>query len=878
MFGKRRSRNSVAYTGVGYLASTHHPDNGAMAAALTIGKKLPPAQNNAIHQKPPAIGSLGSLLKRSPSLQSNSIRSTSTPNHYRRGSTSSDRHSFTPRVEYSVDDSFTDSQIEEMGRDADAHYSNRAQLRDLKLSHLPPQQQVKMVKKYVPTPNGIQVVEVPETSMKQAIARSNSMRSGLSLNRAGLLSSRNNLLSRIPKSPSRSGSLTAQNTGQKRVTWKRSTLAASKIDESAELEPSEQSKAAAELQRQIDEERQLAAKLESQRKEYEQLKQLRLQNEKHRAELERLREEEESYSRLPSRQTSPHPVESVPTSISTTLDAPHPVKPQAPTLNDLPDDTPQPQANDDAPQAQSTDDEEVPIEPVPFAVDEFEQKKAGKNPEKLPTSIGDQEEDVTSTYSLDDASVTHAVTVTAAEIDTDDVIQNYAALGAAGGSEEDEFGIVEVPNETESPTLAQQVKSRLNGNGKDSIALPNDVDSISESTTPKFDPTPEIIQDEPQVDTLAHPPNAAGLASSIKSGSSSDSRPIKSAMKNSRSTYALNNNSNSNANVSPAQQAYLSLTTAENTRLNSKLSSGQLNENDSLSPQHHAHPGPPRSPVHAQKLSATTLRKTQHPPQHQQHHQQQQQQQGGLSDRSLRPRTTSDASYNRQSTGGGMSSRTFKSSQPQGLPPHPYNGPNYHSPAKAKAAELFAKANNRPASTAHPLKRESSFNKGSEEGKAENNTAHQPPQRNGKHRFTLRHDAGQQGAQQGGLTAAAATTAHANIQQQAQQQAQQIVQLEQQQKQQQQPPQQQQPAARSHEQRGGGFKGFRSRIADSDEEDNVKPAQGGGFRSRFRDLEEQAPVQEGPITTLREPKVDPALEEKKPKKKKKFLKKLFGKN
>lgn len=847
MFNRRRTRNLVAYTGVGYLALGHQPDNGAMAAALTIGKKQPSAGNGP--QKPPAIGSLGLLLKRLPSLQSNSIRSTSTPKHGRSGSVSSDRHSFTPRMEYSVDDSFTDSQIEEMGRDADAHYSNRAQLQDLKLSHLPPEPVVKMVKKYVPTPNGIKVVEVPETSMKQAIARSNSMRLGLSLNRAGSMTSRTNSLSRAPRTPSL--------TNQKRVTSKRSTLADSRIDEGSELDTSEQRRAAAELQRQIDEERQLAAKLEAQRKEYEHLKKLREQNEKNRAELERLREEEESYSRQTSRQTSPRPEESIPTSIANSLDAPQPVKPQAPTLNALPD---------DAPQGQSTDDEDVPIEPVPFAVDEFEQKKIGKDPAKLPATVSDNE-DVTSTYSLDDSSVTHAVT--ADDVDEDDVIQNYAVLTAPNiKGQEDEFGIVEVPNESNSPTLAQQVKSRLNSNsngtsanGKDSLVLPGSSSaSVSESTTPKFDPKPEIINDEVQPEYLAQPAVPAGLASSIKSGSSNDSRPIKSAMKNSRSTYGLNNNSN--ANVSPAQQAYLSLTTAENTRLNSKLSSGQLIDSDSLSAQN-SHPGPPRSPVNPQKFAAATLRKSQNP-------QPQQQQQGGLADRSLRPRTTSDAS-NRQSIGGGMSSRTFKTNQPQGLPPHPYNGPNYQSPAKAKAAELFAKANNRPASTAHPLKRESSFNKGSEGTKPESSTPHQPPQRNGKHRFTLRPEGGhQQAAQQGELTSAAATTAHTNIQQQAQQQAQQIV-------------QQQQQQQHKDQRGGGGFKGFRSRLADSDDEDNVRPpSSDGGFRSRFRDLEDHShggsQAQQATFTTLREQKAEPVPEEKKPKKKKKFLKKLFGRN
>lgn len=867
MFNRRRTRNLVAYTGVGYLANRHQPDNIATAAALTIGQKLPPGT-----QKPPAIGSLGLLLKRLPSLQSNSIRSTSTPNHARTGSVNSDRHSFS-KVDYSVDDSFTDSQIEEMGRDADAHYSNRAQLRDLKLTHSPPQPAVKMVKKYVPTPHGIKVVEVPETTMKQAIARSNSMRLGLALgkngslsSRTGSMSSRTSSLSRAP----RTGSLTNQTnqTNQKRVTSKRSTLADFKIEEGSELDTSNQ-RQAVELQHQIEDERQVAAKLAAQREEYEKLKQLRAQNEKHRAELERLREEEESFSRQTSRQTSPRPEESVPTSIANSFDAPQPVKPQAPTLNALPD---------DAPQALSTDDEEVPIEPVPFAVDEFEQKNLGKDPTKLPATVDEPEpEEVTSTYSLDDTSVIHAVT--AEEIDENDVIQNYA-----GDPQEDEFGIVEVPDEDNSPSLAQQVKSTLGSNnvnevnGKESILLPGSSNaSVSESTTPKFVPHPEVINDDPYVDHLAQPA-APGIASSIKSGSSNDSRPIKSAMKNSRSTYGLNNNTH----VSPAQQAYLSLTTAENTRLNSKLSSSQLVDSESISAQH-IHPGPSRSPVNSQKFAATTLRKNQVPPPQPPH--------AGLADRSLRPRAPSDAS-NRQSLGG-MSGRTFKSNLPLAIPPHPYADPHYQSPAKAKAAELFARANHRPASTAQPLKRESSFNKGSEGARAETSTPHHPPLRNGQHRFTLRPDAGV--GQQETFTSAAASNAHTNIQQQAQQQAQQQLQQQSQQQVQQQAQQAQQQAQQLAQQQqqkqqrrgSGGFKIFKSRFVDSDEEDNVPLASsGGGFRSRFRDLEDHGQnggqnlgqVQSPAYATLRQPKADPVADEAKPKRKKKFLKKLFGRN
>ena len=41
----------------------------------------------------------------------------------------------------------------------------------------PQQQPVKMVKKYIPTPNGIKIVEVPESNLAQEISRNNSIRS-----------------------------------------------------------------------------------------------------------------------------------------------------------------------------------------------------------------------------------------------------------------------------------------------------------------------------------------------------------------------------------------------------------------------------------------------------------------------------------------------------------------------------------------------------------------------------------------------------------------------------------------------------------------------------------------------------------------------------
>lgn len=930
MFRKRTTRNSTAYTGVSSMDNYgQKPSTNAKAAALSIGENLrkndpatygtsprgsyqPPRQGQ-FYQSPSQQSSQGSLLKRSPSLQNSSVRATSTPKDSRQGSRSGSllRSSFQgppPSVNnqgiYDIDDSFTNSTFEEIGHETDAAYSNHAQLKDLHLSHSPqlspqPRQQVKMVKKYIPGPNGVQVVEVPETSMEKAIARSNSMRTGLAIGSLqnkrtssrpssrtnSLTNSRSNSLSRgPPRSTSRTSSLNA------RSPWPRqsqpdTSLSSYRIEENVELEKDENWNQ--DLLKELEKERQLALDLEAKRKEYERLKELRLQNEKRMAELKKLEQEESSHSA-----DTLSPSSAVNASDS---------KPDDPVVS-----PPPPALSQSSPikgSGEETSDEEVPVRPVPFAVDEFEQRKLSSGEKDFPTY---QNQNTTSNLELaststanasyDDISISRAVTA-------NDVLNTYAAIDTSEIPEEPEdndFGIVEVPHNedddedrTTGPShFVQTVKPALEARSQENLE-DNGLDAASDG--PKFDPVPEIIlEDVGPADSLTPPP---GANVSIKSGSSSDSRPKKSAMKNSKSNYSLNNNNinnnnnnNHNAGQSPAQQAYLSLTTAENTRLNSKLSSGQLVDQNGNIQYQEVRQGPPRSPVNQQRLSMNGPRKQ---PSIQQH--------GGLAERTLRPRPPPEVSPVRQHES--MSNRTFHShpkaqqpqhgqyAQPQPIPQHPMNQPNYQSPSKLKAAELYAKANSRPQSMQN-LQRKSSYSKGS--GDAGTQDEQTPP----RQRFSLRPQSPPSGAGPNGAPNSNAIGGAHNVGGP--------------------PPNGMNggaspsqnnavgssrtlrngalhvPPAPSHQQqRSGGLQGFKSRFADSDDEDNGGGFSSGGFKSRFSESADNLPAgvggsapaasgsgAAGPSNgqnpyTLRDQEVEPVGE--KPKKKK-FLKKLFGRS
>lgn len=790
---RRKTRNSTAYTGVGHAApNAQQPNNNAMAAALTIGQTLKltqPAVYNRLGllQKPPPRTNLG-LLKRSPSLQ-HSFRATSTANTSRAGSNVSKQAApVKPAapVEYHVDDSFNDSLIEQMGHEADAHYSNELRVRDLKLLHQPPAP--KMVKKYIPTPNGIKVIEVPEATMKQEIARLNSMR--LNSIRLGLTAGRTGLLGRAPP---RSLSLTSANHARRVPSQRLSSLVTSpKIDESAEFD---------DVQQQIEHERQLARDLEKKRKEYEQLKALRAENERKMRELAAL--EEESARLLPVLENG-----------NSTL------------TQTVPGSLPVPDPLPDADSAVESE-EDVPIAPVPFLVDEMDEKKLKVDGLDSHEQVKRLDDVQSSDYSLDVPSFTSPPP--RGDFPSE-AVQKFGEVDetvhATAGS--DEYGIEEVPqDEFDTPNLAQQLRPVFD-------PVPAEIQG---SSSPLFDPVPEIIGEQSDYAQLSEPlgeDNSAlsppeNVASSIRSMSSADSKskPIKSAMKNSKSFYA----SSAASQESPAHQAYLSLTTAENTRLNSKLSSTQLVDGNgrAVSPEP-PRPAPPKSPNTQQKRMSQSLRKQPSAPV-----------QGTLAGRSLR--ASSDAS---QTRAPGMSSRTFKV-QPAPIAPHPALQPNYQSPSKLKAAELYAKANSRPNSVFHP-QRKSSFSKDGEHGKPEETQPQRGPR-------TMRP----QSYAPKSSTAASPSK----------------------------------PAA--HQPQSGGFGGFKSRLADSDDEDSHAPSHSAagngfaGFRSRFNDSDDNLPSSSAPeahlalvkdtqIHSLRDNKKDKkAAKEEKPKKKK-FLKKLFGRS
>lgn len=706
-------------------------------------------------------------------------------------------------MEYSVDDSFNDSFVEQLGREADAHYSNRATMEDVKLQHKPaPKPAVRMVKKYIPTPNGIKVVEVPEAAMKQEIARSNSIRSGMAIGRSLLLQ-------RIPRSPltNRSVSLsstprTANRSGRPGGSRLLSLVNPVPITENAEEEAragileeaKERQRERDKIEAQIEEEKRLAQELEEKRLHYEELKKLRQSNEKKMMELKRLEEEE-----VVSRSVSVDSDANVRSTASPPLIYPEATYESVPqpkigsALNDF---------------HEEDDDEDVPIPRLSIAVDELEQRKT----EGFLTSQEDHIIDSSSAYSLDVSNADIAAASSFSEPDHSEKMGHKLDAVAV-----DEFGIEEV---SDSPSLAKQLRPIF--------------DPLSDNEQgPTFDLVPEIIQVEPA--PILTPPTT-NTAASIMSNISTESKPIKSAMKQPKSTY----NSKS-SDQSPAHQAYLSLTTAENTRLNSKLSKAQLA--DGSEPVSDSNFSPPKSPNNALRRMSQSLRK-----------QPSGSNPGGMAGRSLRPASQAElAQPLRPSNPGnnGMRSRTFKT-QPQAIAPHPALQPNYQSPSKLKAAELYAKANSRPRSVFQPV-RKSSFDKSEEQGKQESKNYLAQMQ----HRTTLRHSV---------------QTSHVSK-----------------------PSEELQiPGAASIgalETPVSGRPQFKSRLADSDDEEtnSMHISSGRGFSSRFRDSVEEfsrpavAPsgnsaeqVTNTPFTSLRK-KLTEVKKEEKPKKKR-FLKKLFGKN
>ncbi|KAK6461853.1 serine-rich protein [Scheffersomyces coipomensis] len=1013
---RRKSRNvhNTAYTGVNHVApQSSQPNMNALAAALTIGQsikqkssgKQAQGHTNSIHyitreqpqppQQPTPRSSSGSLLKRnsivgkqqqqqqqSPQPKSinhqhqfrdfsgGSITSTSSPSTLPTPVSSS--HSKSPlynnhqSIVYDIDDSFNDSYLDEITEETNQIYLNNQQnLKDLKLSHQPiktnsrsnlnaqPTGPVKMVKKYVPTPNGIKIIEVPEANFKQEMARNNSIRSGTSISRSGSLRNIPPGSKRIPRSPSLS-SVSQQHKNLSAPSKKPPSRLSSLIQhqppsmtpmtENVDLEDQlghsdevhEQQLKMKQLQEKIDQEKNFARELELKRKEYESLK---LKNDNA---LKSLENPQSSYVEVPTiKEPEPEPV-SVPEPTPVVAAIPEAVnvpvqeeqyKSVAP--EEIEEDEEEEQEEDD-----DDDEEDVPIINRGIIVDEVSKKHLVEDAEAHEVDEEDDEDQeeidevekpalapITSEFDKsqelidedEDGDVTEPQVKSAQESkEAGNTI--YSNVGHSGS----ELGIINqygnfASNEllnrdsiVENTITSEEDDEEDEGHGQESgfakslrptfDSAPSHTDEVPISSnfeSSKFvdessdiedeeHNVPDIKEEAPKVlssdDTLQVPQTLGGndgsSNSSLYSQSSKDSpKKLKSAMKNSSSFY---NSNASKAKNNAAHEAYLSLTTAENTRLNSKLSSNQLNDgigNITAYPGAASHNSVIPPPT--KRLSQSTLRKSvPNPvPQGQPNLMAAPPNPSGMASRTLRPQSyqqppgqsfqqTQDHPRSLDPNAGGMSGRSLRGSYIQPVAPHPALQPNYQSPSKLKAAELYAKANSRPQSVFRPLSKRSSFsresggngpNNGNGNGNGNGNA-----EQNGKGtRTTLRDPIPRPGGF-AGQPPQQHVQAQAPLPQQHQAQISHL-----------QPPPQH-PQQQNRQSRSNG-RGFSSRFDDSDDEG---PTSGGGvlsglrngsgssngklFSSRFNDSDEEIHfpkpfVQSSPAVALPGTSIPPSL-------------------
>lgn len=1039
MFSRRKTRSvhDTAYTGVSRTApNNHQPNSGALAAALTIGnamKQQQPAQaakkNSSIARSqsfqvaPPAANiseSGGSLLKRGSrsSMQSKDKAGAlgQPPRRFSansRSSSASAGGSFNSQTQhthvYDIDDSFNDSYLDEITEETNQTYlNNKARMNDLRLpkqneatgnSNVIANTPVKMVKKYIPTPTGIKVIEVPELQFQKEVARSNSMRSNSLLSRSGSL--RNVSLTKksynnVPRAASltgtsrRNGSSSAKNPNRSVSSPLKSMHEEVVLEESLgkndELE--EQHSKYQELEKEIEEEKRLAAQIEAKRKEYERLKLERLKNEERLKELEK----EVSFSddvteatvlHTPNEDNIPLNQESTTHVRDSFVDVPLPSKFPTETVTEEEEDeeevpiTKVPPVVDelDEKKLKDEDDEEedVPIASVPPVVDELDDKLLKE--ELVPTAIDGSENKFSETdkagfadtgvttdeadgaspngrsQSLSEATdnLKHQILGTQPEdsvmvsvptfqvqeqSNTDGRIakpflstlddekstgdfnqaghlnSSFAERSSVSDDEKDfqtldpsvatELGVINQYQNLESSELLQQDNaSAITIEEIDDSDEEQERSNLASQLRPQFSNKPEII--EPTVaseenteksnpdhdnskieseDTLLAP----GASSNVSSKSSlfsndSQKKPIKSALKSASSFTAPTQQQQQlqqpAAKGNAAQQAYLSLTTAENTRLNSKLSNSNLNNNPDFALTKAgngsaiggggnafggAYPlfgnlASANKPT--KRLSQQTLRKP--PPQTQRggarpHSMQHIEKQSGMSNRSLRP-----------------------NSAVQPIPSHPALQPGYQSPSKLKAEALYAKAQARPHSEFKPsLAKKSSFSREIESNGHNNHGV--TPRSQGRRigdrpaRTTLRDPIAPTATQSHASkpftpeTTAASKPVKSHTQQKLQSQSQSQSQLLN--HQQAKPVQQYQLP-----------KTFKSRFNDSDDE-GVDSLPTRNFTSRFNDSDEDisTPRSSAPSPAVASLRRDTEPKDSSPKKEKKFkkLRKLFG--
>ncbi|KAK6459353.1 serine-rich protein [Scheffersomyces xylosifermentans] len=873
------------------------------------------------------------------SLTSSSSRSSlQTPGH--------SKTSLSHPVIYDIDDSFNDSYLDEITEESTQIYlKNQDKMRDLKLSHKPASNNnihnikkktsngaavggspVKMVKKYIPTPNGIKIVEVPEANFQKEVARNNSMRSGANIPRSASLRGLSS-----QKKISRSSSLNSVSSNKlpsspmgppKKPSSRLSSLVKPKMapmTENVGLESTlgkedeqhEQALKMSALQKEIEHEKKLARELEQKRKEYEELKAKRLENERALLSLKEESRSAEALEETPKEatQTSIKDIASsapsnnvVPVITTSNTDLPAFEEPIAEDLglqHSLPESkgtdatavSPAITAEKDLTGASETLEDitrptlttiELPVtdgsdiegtvdnvarnqltvskvggisaDSIPHQENEFNSTAPGKTSSELYSSDSetDTKTDLTGTelgiisqygnlqsseLLKRDSMVDHLPSTDEGDIeDNDEEGSNLAKKLRASyglGNHEGEQSNTSGPSNfvvTQPLVEGTELDAHQDNENEEELPKSDRAGSIGGSTiTSPIGSTPILPAESSETLKVPVAETGGSSSSSLYTSSSRDStskaekKKLKSAMKNSSTQY---NSSKNSAKSNAAHQAYLSLTTAENTRLNSKLSSSQLND---ISPGggNGGYPQPV-IPAGQKRLSQSTLRKSQ---------QQLQPPSAGLTSRSLRPQSMQPEALGPQGSGRGfpqeqhpaaaaMSGRSLRdrgSSYVQPIAPHPALQPNYQSPSKLKAAELYAKANSRPQSVFKPVAKRSSFSKES----------------SGENPLYV-----QQGNQARGSRTLRDSAYHVPPPQQLNQQ-------HQLQQQHQQHPQTQQPAHRTLRaepvpqqpsnnapvtpRKNGNI--FKSRFVDSDEEDSgghVGGSTGGGFKSSFR--------------------------------------------
>lgn len=713
MLNRRRIRyaNDTAYTGVAAQPPPNTPQANlsARAAARTIGKaKSPPALALApapLLSQPRQVAPKllnGLLLGRRTSVTLGDPRFKG----FTLGPAQLDVPSDTTLV-YDVDD------------DDEVWSQNRELMKDLSLSAAPAPAPVKMVKRYIPTTTGVKVVEVPESLLKLQIERSNSIRANMNLLRL-------NLIQGAPRKPSlRALSLTSLSYVNYKVTRSPSMLN-TKLPQRQPLKAGAPAGARPGAN---------AAKRQ----------------------LAPVPPPHTTTTTTPNRTSAPaRKAGAATTTTTTTTTAGRTLKKGALQVAPTPSPraveeptTPTPTVSDSerklAQIRQQVEHEKELQRQIEAAQREYDQLKLQRlhREEVLELFLEEDEEDDEAAATTTAAAA--VVAPRAPELSQADVTFDYDTTVPDSPEEE----IITETRHVEVIPAPQVIP----------VPAAANVPSIDVFPEPSVDHDdhPEVVSEESLRET-AHAPEPEGLAKLLRpafaqqplqtlltllvtipgtpaevddirqlgvpgaTGAATGGslrlllrlvdlgeprKPMKLALKNLNSLYTLGSQA-LGPRALAAQLAYLSLETAENTRLNMKLSQSDLS--DGLDPHRLQERLPSRSPqppLAAERRQLTTLRQ-QDP--HTAHLQQQQGQPGQrhrpqsyaapqqtkMSNRSLRQLTHGMPSHQQQQQ---------QQAYVAPIAPHPALQPGYQLPLKIKAQQLYAKAQARPMSQFAPVRK-----------------------------------------------------------------------------------------------------------------------------------------------------------------------------